>query len=141
MLLTKDFDCSVRQLDRVLGVGHCFDVVARDLYAGRRRCRVYTIDGYGDGAVLERVLANLQRVPSTVEAQSMEEFIDRYVSFAQVDAESDLESAVLGVFLGKTLLLAEGFAPCALIDAKEYPARGVEEPSSGKVLRGAHDGM
>ncbi len=141
MHFSNDFDRSVRQLDAVLGVGRCFDVVARDLYAGRRRCRVYTIDGYGDGAIIERVLAHLQGVPSTIEAQSMREFIDRYVSFAQVAPETDMESAALGVFLGKTLLLAEGFAACALIDAKEYPARSVEEPSSGKVLRGAHDGF
>ena len=141
MLFSRDFDRSVEQLDRVLGVGRSFDIVARDLYAGRRRCRVYNIDGYSDNAVVERVLAHLQCFPSTVEAQDMQEFIERYVSFAQVDAENDLEAAVLGVLLGKTLLLVEGFAACALLDAKEYPARSVEEPSSGKVLRGAHDGF
>ena len=141
MLFSNDFDRNVKQLDRVLGVGRSLDVVARDLYAGRRRCRVYNIDGYSNNAVVERVLAHLQNAASTVEAQDMQEFIERYVSFAQADAETDLESAVLGVFLGKTLLLAEGFTACALLDAKEYPARGVEEPSSGKVLRGAHDGF
>ena len=141
MLFSKDFDHNAKQLDRVLGVGRSFDIVARDLYAGRRRCRVYNIDGYSDSAVVERVLAHLQNVSSTVEAQDMQEFIERYVSFAQADAETNLEAAVLGVFLGKTLLLAEGFNACALLDAKEYPARGVEEPSSGKVLRGAHDGF
>ena len=141
MLFSNEFDRNVERLDALLGVGRCFDVVARDLYAGRRRCRVYYIDGYGDSAILERVLAHLLSLSSTVEAQSMDEFIDRYVSFAQVDAETDLEYAVTGVFLGKTLLLADGYAAGALLDAKEYPARGVEEPSSGKVLRGAHDGF
>ncbi len=141
MLVSNDFDRNVRQFDTVLGVGRCFDMVARDLYAGRRRCRVYTVDGYSDGAVVERILAHLQSVPSTVEAQTMPEFIDRFVSFAQVESCTGFEDAVLGVFLGKTLLLADGFSACALIDAKEYPARSVEEPSSGKVLRGAHDGF
>lgn len=141
MLLSNDYARNVRQLDALLGVERCFDVVARDLYAGRRRCRLYSIDGYGDSAVVERVLDHLLCVTSTIEAQSMQEFIDRYVSFAQVEAENDLESAVTGVLLGKTLLLADGFSSCALIDAKQFPARGVEEPSSGKVLRGAHDGF
>ncbi len=141
MRLSNDFDRNVERLDALLGVGRCFDVAARELYAGRRRCRVYTIDGYGDGAVLERVLAHLLSLSSTVEAQNMEEFIERYVSFAQADAETRLETAVTAVFSGKTLLLAEGFGACALIDAKQFPARGVEEPSSGKVLRGSHDGF
>ncbi|MBE7008028.1 MAG: spore germination protein [Ruminococcaceae bacterium] len=141
MRLSNDFDQNVRRFDALLGVNRCFDVVTRDLYAGRRRCRLYSIDGYGDSAVIERVLDRLLGVTSTIEAQSMQEFIDRYVSFAQVEAENDLESAVTGVLLGKTMLLAEGFSACALLDAKQFPARGVEEPSSGKVLRGAHDGF
>ncbi|MBQ9458884.1 MAG: spore germination protein [Oscillospiraceae bacterium] len=141
MLLSNDFSGNAARLDALLGVGRCFDVVTRELYAGRRRCRLYSIDGYGDSAVLERVLEHLLTITSTIEAQTMQEFIDRYVSFAQVDAERDLETAVTGVFLGKTLLLADGFSACALIDAKQLPARSVDEPSSGKVLRGAHDGF
>ena len=141
MLLSNDFDRNVQRLDALLGVGRSFDAVARDLYAGRRRCRVYLIDGYGDGAVLERVLGHLISLPSTIEAQTMQEFIDRYVSYAQANAETGLEAAVTAVLGGKALLLAEGFPACALLDAKQFPARGVEEPSSGKVLRGAHDGF
>ena len=141
MLLSNDFSGNAARLDALLGVGRCFDVVTRELYAGRRRCRLYSIDGYGDSAVLERVLEHLLTITSMIEAQTMQEFIDRYVSFAQVDAERDLETAVTGVFLGKTLLLADGFSACALIDAKQLPARSVDEPSSGKVLRGAHDGF
>lgn len=141
MRLSNDFRRNAERLDALLGVGRSFDVIVRDLYAGRRRCRVYTIDGYGDDAVLERVFAHLLSLSSTTEAQTMQEFIDRYISFGEVSAEEDFEKAVTAVFLGKTLLLAEELPGCALIDAKEFPARGVEEPSSGKVLRGAHDGF
>ena len=141
MLFFNDFEYNVRRLDALLGTERCFDMVARDLYAGRRRCRVYTVDGYGDDAVIERVLSHLLSVPSTVAAQTMQDFVDHYVTFGEVETECDLEKAVTAVFLGKTLLLAEGFTECALIDAKQFPARGVEEPSSGKVLRGAHDGF
>ncbi len=141
MLLSNDYERNVRQLDALLGVGRSFDVAARDLFAGRRRCRIYCIDGYGDDAVLERVIGHLLALPSTVEAQSMQEFVDRYVTFGEVTAERVLDAAVTAVLLGKALLLAEGYNACALLDAKQFPARGVEEPSSGKVLRGAHDGF
>ncbi|MBQ9648471.1 MAG: spore germination protein [Oscillospiraceae bacterium] len=141
MLFSNDYAHNAERLDALLGTERCYDVISRDLYAGRRRCRVYTIDGYGDDAVIERILAHLMDLTSTVEAQTMQEFVDRYVSFGEVDVENDLEQAVTGVFLGKTLLLADGFAECALIDAKQFPARSVDEPSSGKVLRGAHDGF
>ena len=141
MRLSKDFDRNAERLDKLLGVGRSLDVIARDFYAGRRRCRLYGIDGYGDSAVVERVLAHLLVLPSTVEAQSAQEFIDRYITFAQANAENDLETLVIAVLQGKTLLLLDGYSDCVLMDAKQYPARGVDEPASGKVLRGAHDGF
>ena len=38
-------------------------------------------------------------------------------------------------------MLFRSFDYCALIDAKTFPSRGVQEPSDGRVLRGAHDGF
>ena len=141
MRLTMDHDRDAQRLDALLGVGRSFDVVARDFYAGRRRCRLYHIDGYGDSAVIERMLDHLLSLDTTIEAQDAQAFIDRYVTFAQASTESDLESAVVAVLQGKTLLLLDGFSDCVLVDVKQYPARGVDEPASGKVLRGAHDGF
>ena len=139
--LSADFDRNAAALDALLGVGRSCDLIARDLLAGGRRCRLYTVDGYGDDAVLERVIGFLLSLPSTREAGSMQDFVRRYVTFGEVEVESGLRALATAVFLGKSLLLAEGFSACALLDAKQYPARGVEEPASGKVLRGAHDGF
>lgn len=140
-LLSRDFARNTARFDALLGVGRCFDMIARDLVAGGRRCRLYTVDGYGDDAVIERIISFLLALPSTAVAADMQGFLDRYVTFGEISAERDVDTAVTGVFLGKTLLLAEGFDECALIDAKQYPARSVEEPASGKALRGAHDGF
>ena len=52
-----------------------------------------------------------------------------------------MEDIVTSVLLGKTLFLLEGAEGAALIDAKDYPSRGVGEPEDGKVLRGSHDGF
>ena len=52
-----------------------------------------------------------------------------------------IRDSVTSVLLGKTLLLMEGLSGAALMDAKNYPSRGVEEPPDGKVLRGSHDGF
>lgn len=139
--LTGEYQSDARRLDALLGVDRCFDMVARDLTAGGRRCRLWVVDGYGDDAVIERMLGFWLALPTTADAKTAQEFIERYVTFSEVETESDVERATTGVFLGKTLLLAEGYAECILFDAKSYPSRGVEEPSSGKVLRGAHDGF
>ena len=138
---TTDFEQNVRELDDLLGVGRSFDMIARDLLIGGRRCRLWVIDGYGDDAVIERMVSFWLALPSTGDAGDVQTFIDRYVTFSEVESERSVEKALTAVFLGKTLLLAEGYDACVLIDAKSYPSRSVEEPSSGKVLRGSHDGF
>ena len=75
------------------------------------------------------------------EAADMQDFIDRCVTFCEVDCENNVDKVLKGAFIGKTILLLEGFDYCAMIDAKQFPGRSVEEPSDGKVLRGSHDGF
>lgn len=139
--LSEHHEENVRALDELLGVGRCFDMISRDLRVGGKRARLWVVDGYGDDAVIERMLSFWLALETVDDAPTMQVFIERYVTFGEVNAERDLENAVTSVFLGKTLLLIEGYDACALIDAKQFPARGVEEPSAGKVLRGAHDGF
>ena len=66
--LTGHFELDVRTLDALLGVERCFDMIARDLVAGGRRCRLYVVDGYGDDAVLERMIGFWLALPSTADA-------------------------------------------------------------------------
>ena len=139
--LTADFEENVRTLDALLGVGRCFDMISRDLCVGGKRARLWVVDGYGDDAVIERMLSFWLPLRNIDGAQTMQQFIDRYITFSEVNAEQSIGTAVTSVFLGKLLLLIDGFDACALIDAKQFPARSVEEPSAGKVLRGAQDGF
>ena len=139
--LSEHHEENVRALDELLGVGRCFDMISRDLCVGGKRARLWVVDGYGDDAVIERMLSFWLALETVDDAPTMQAVIERYVTFGEVNTERDLKTAVTNVFLGKMLLLIEGYDACALIDAKQFPARGVEEPSSGKVLRGAHDGF
>lgn len=71
----------------------------------------------------------------------MQEFADRFITFSETGVTMDCRQIVTSVLLGKTLLLMEGLQGAALMDAKDYPGRGVSEPADGKVLRGSHDGF
>ena len=141
--LSCEYEAAVRRMDALLGVGRCCDLIARNLWIGGRRARAWVIDGYGKDEILERMCAFWLRLPSEELAgmTQMQAFIDRHVSFLESDVSEDVEEITTSVFLGKTLLLMEGLRGGALIDAKSYPTRGVEEPADGKVLRGSHDGF
>lgn len=141
--LSTNYADNVRWFDETLGVGRCCDLVSRDLQIGGRRARLWVIDGFGGDIVLERMGAFwLSLQPETVGVVTeMQMFIDRCVTFMEANVSRDREDIVTSVLLGKSLLLVEGIRGAALIDAKDYPSRGVQEPSDGKVLRGSHDGF
>ena len=127
-LFSANYEENTRALDDLLGVGRCFDMISLDLYVGGRRARMWVVDGYGDDAVIERMLSFWLPLKDVGDAQTMQQFIDRYITFNEVNAEKNVKNTVTSVLLGKMALLGEGDDECALIDAKQYPARGVEEP-------------
>ncbi len=141
--LTNSLEKNRKILDDTIGVGRSFDVISRDLVVGGKSARLYVLDGYGDDGVIERIVSFLLQVqPRDMEsAADMEQVIRRFVTFGEVEAQNQLRDILTGVFLGKMALVIEGFDHCALIDAKSFPSRGVQEPSDGRVLRGAHDGF
>lgn len=142
-LLGTQYMENVRWFDRELGVGRSCDVVSRDFLIGGRRGRIWVIDGYGRDAILERMGAFWLslREQDLAGLTQMQEFADRFITFSETGVTMDRQQIVTSVLLGKTLLLMEGLQGAALMDAKDYPGRGVSEPADGKVLRGSHDGF
>jgi stage V sporulation protein AF len=141
--LSLHYADNVRRFNELLGVGRSCDIVSRDYLLGGRRARLWVIDGYGKDGTLERMGAFwLSLQPADVGTiTQMQDFADRYITFSETDVSEDVDDIVTSVLLGKTLLLIEGVRGGALMDAKEYPARSVDEPLDGKVLRGSHDGF
>lgn len=141
--ISGNYGENVKRFDDALGVNRSCDVVSRDYRIGGKKARLWVIDGYGKDETLERMGSFwLSLKPEDLEhLTDMESFVERFVTFSEVEANRDEENIITSVLLGKTLLLIEGVDGAALIDAKDYPGRSVEEPPDGKVLRGSHDGF
>ncbi len=139
-MATKEFAARTAALDEALGVGKCFDMTGRDLTIGGRAARLWVVNGYAQENILERIIAGWQSL-EIMDAMDAEDFCRRYVSACDAAAEHDQAKAVMGVFAGKTLLIAEGWNGGVLMDVKQFPTRSVEEPDTSRVLRGSHDGF
>ena len=141
--MTGNFEDDCRVFDTRLGVERNYDVVGRDLALGTRRARLWFVDGYADDAVTERMMSFLlsQEASRYRSCTSAEDFAARFISFDEVNIETDDDAIVIAVLAGKLLLLVEKLDAAIIIDAKSYPSRSVEEPSDSRVLRGAHDGF
>ena len=53
----------------------------------------------------------------------------------------DLEKAVTFLYSGLVPLFISGYSGIIIIDCRNYPLRGIEEPSKEKSLRGSKDGF
>ena len=140
---SNDYAENVRVLDDLLGVERSCDMVSRSYLIGGRQARLWVVDGFGSDGIIERMGAFwLALKPENVMSLTeMQDFLDRYITFSESNVTFDISDAVTSVFLGKSLLAVEGLAGVALMDAKGYPSRSVNEPPDGKVLRGSHDGF
>lgn len=137
----KDFDTKIRVLDDLLGVERSFDMVSRTLMIGKRRAKLWVVNGYAEDGMLERMISLWLPITSLKDVPDLQTFVDHYVSAADSAVETSQSKAVTAVFSGKTLLVIEGYDGGILMDAKKYPGRDVNEPDSSKVLRGSHDGF
>ena len=139
--MKQDFSAKTAALDGLLGVGRCFDMTARDLTIGGRRARLWVVNGYAQEGILERMIAQWLAVPPLPPDMTPETFLRRHVTACDAAVCGKREEAVLAVFAGKTLLVADGFSGGILMDVKQFPTRSIEEPDTSRVLRGSHDGF
>ena len=58
-----------------------------------------------------------------------------------INLSTDFNGIIKNILSGVFAIFIDGFDECVLIDARQYPARSVSEPSKDKVLRGSKDGF
>ncbi len=139
--LTGHFELDVRTLDALLGVERCFDMIARDLVAGGRRCRLYVVDGYGDDAVLERMIGFLAR-PALHRRRRRRADLHRPLCDLQRGQRRSRSPADGHRRVPRQNAARRGLRRMYPHRREELPSRGVEEPSSQTAgTRGAHDGF
>ena len=107
--MNRPFAEKCRQLDDLLGVGRCFDMVSRELYVGGRRAKMWVVNGYAKDMLLERAVEKLQTIPTLADIPDLDALLRRYVTVCDATTCCDRMQAASDVFAGKTLLVVEGY--------------------------------
>ena len=82
--MNRPFAEKCRQLDDLLGVGRCFDMVSRELYVGDRRAKLWVVNGYAKDLLLERAVEKLQAIPTLADIPDLDALLRRYSSLPPV---------------------------------------------------------
>ncbi|WP_084134582.1 spore germination protein [Paenibacillus harenae] len=137
-----DLDAVLSRLENEIGYKTSFDVVVREMTFGERRTAMLCMNGLVKDIILTEVLKRLTFLhQDDLSSHALHAFLDMYVPAAQVEKEDNWNKMLSGVLSGGTALFIDGESSVIMIDAKAFPARGPEEPSLEKVVRGSRDGF
>jgi stage V sporulation protein AF len=140
--IPSKLDEVLKRLEDEVGFKTSFDIVVREMTFGERKTALFCMNGLVKDELLTEVLKRLTYLqPDDLSSDALHMFLDHYVPAAQVERESDWTMLINSVLAGGTALFIDGESTALRIDAKNFPARGLEEPSLEKVVRGSRDGF
>jgi len=140
--LARKLEDNLAYLEAELGLEESFDIVSRRLTVAGREAALIFVDGFAKDQVLLRLLQILQGLtPDKVAPQPIQKLLAQYIGYIEVDTVDSLEDIPKQVLAGPVVLIVDGQREAIVIDAREYPARGPEEPDIERVTRGSRDGF
>lgn len=137
------YEDNLDALKRILRTDRNFDVICREMRAGKDKVAFFYIDGFAKDLILQRLFQYFMGL-SHIEGgkDAAKRFAERHVSYVEVDLTEEMDTAVTMILSGAAVMIAEPFGETAvIIDSRTYPARETAEPDDDRVMQGAHDGF
>lgn len=131
-----------KQIEDALQVDFIFDIKRRPVILfGKKGVLTYII-GYTDPFLTQQILSFLMekkddRLENTV---NMEEMYQKYIPYGSCETTKDPVFAAEEILRGSASLTLSGFDDILLLDIRDFPNRGIEEPEKDRTLRGPHIG-
>lgn len=132
-----------KTLEATIGFGKSFEVQIREMVICNRQVALLFLSVFAKDASLTEILKRLTYLEpdSYFDHDALQKFLESYLPAVQIKKTSSFAEMIDAVLAGSTAFFIEGEAAVLIIDAKQYPARGPEEPSLEKVVRGSKDGF
>lgn len=140
-VLSASLEENIGKLKKRLPIDQSFDLVAREITIGAHKGYYVLINGLVDSSLVLRLFQHFQGDEETTGVDSLESFLKIQMGNSEVSKQRSLEKLVTGILSGFTILLIDGFEEGMVLDMRQYPARGPQEPDLEKVTRGSRDGM
>ncbi|MCI8400986.1 MAG: spore germination protein [Lachnospiraceae bacterium] len=118
-----------------------YDIIERQLEIGGHPSVIYMIDGFTDAGVLQRTIQFMYSVKPEAMPKDGKRFMEQLLPYGEVGILTDMEDIATAFLAGITCMFIDGYAECLIMDCREYPSRGVQEPEKDKVMRGSRDGF
>lgn len=129
------------QIKNILRLDKNFDIIYKEMTIDGVNAGFVFIDGFIDGGTVQRILQYFYGLKKDEILESGEAFARDCIPYVEVDVETDGNTIIANILSGMVGFFIDGVKSCIMLDCREYPARGVDEPWKDKVLRGSRDGF
>jgi len=135
-------DQNIEYLRKELGIDLSFDVLLREFMIGRKRALFLFLDGFANGDNIIMIMRSLLAAKQEeIVPHTMEKISSKFLPYGEVSSVDNLEEAVQEVLSGPLIFFMDGEKEALVLDIRQYPARGPEEPDIEKITRGSRDGF
>ncbi|MDW7652025.1 MAG: spore germination protein [Bacillota bacterium] len=129
-------------LTEKMGIDISFDILVKKLEIGTTKAALVYIDGFVNGDVLTLILQNLAQLQrSDLSPDPLKKLTEHKIPYMELEADDDLSEIIDQILSGQAALFLDGEAKAILLDTREYPVRGPEEPDTERLTRGSRDGF
>ncbi|MCP8616757.1 spore germination protein [Salirhabdus salicampi] len=124
-----------------LGVGVSFDVGFRDVQVMKTDVHLYYVTGLCDTSVIVQLLRQIIDInDSESNKAKLKEVIKNRLVHQQVEPVKKMDEVVDKLLSGLIVIFIDGESEGFIVDVRQYPGRGPQEPDTEKVVRGSRDG-
>lgn len=140
--ITKDINENKKIIKESLPIEQSFDVIGRELFVGSLEAYLVFIDGFAKDDIMLWILEVLQSINATdISKNTIATLMKKKIGYIEVESFTDINQMSSLVLAGAIALIIDGQEEGIIIDAREYPVRGPQEPDLEKVTRGSRDGL
>ena len=140
--VSKKIEENIAYIKEELSLDTNFDVMIREIKVGGKDAAIFFMDGFAKDYVMLKILELLMKLPKEeIVPNTIKKLMQEHIGYLEVETVETLDDAISDVLAGPLALLIDGQEEIIILDVREYPARGPEEPDLEKVVRGSRDGF
>ena len=138
--VSRALDENLDLLKTILNLPENEDVIIRNYLAGEIRVAIVYIEGMADEKKLgEFVLHALKDHRRDIPSADPLQYVIENLELPQAKPAGEFEKIVPQIIAGMTCLLVDGAQEALMLETRNYPSRGVSQPTNESVVSGPHE--
>lgn len=135
MIRSYNFKRDIEELDQLLGIGQVFDINKREFVINNKQAIIYFMPFLvNSGEIIDLFFGFYMTA-------DLKYSLTNKIAHQSLSVERDLNKVRLSILEGLAVILVDGEEDIFVIDCRNYPNRGINEPETEKVVRGSRDGF